>query len=91
LECAFRYFPVPDRGTSCGLVGALSVMTRSPVRNPTCVGLKVTFNTQLPPAATGLVVEQDFATVIREKSPLVVIPLMFSVALPELVSVTVFV
>jgi hypothetical protein len=36
-------------------------------------------------------VEQDFGTVFREKSPLVVMLLMFSVALPELVSVTVFV
>jgi hypothetical protein len=34
--------PVPDSGIVCGLLGALSVNVRAPVRDPTCVGVKVT-------------------------------------------------
>jgi CRISPR-associated Cas5-like protein len=46
--------PVPDRATVCGLVGALSVNVRLPVRVPRAVGVKVTFTMQFFPAASVL-------------------------------------
>jgi hypothetical protein len=80
--------PVPDSGTVCGLFGALSVIVRFPVRTPSWVGVKVTLITQLFPART--VLPQGFVLVVWAKSPLVAMLLMFSVAVPVLVSVTVF-
>jgi hypothetical protein len=80
--------PVPESGTVCGLFGALSVIVRFPVRTPSWVGVKVTLIMQLFPART--VLPQDFATIVWAKSPLVAMLLMFSVAVPVLVSVTVF-
>jgi len=53
--------PVPESTTVCGLSGALSVIVRVPLRNPTWVGVKVTSITQLFPTAT--VLPQDFATI----------------------------
>lgn len=68
----------------------MSVMVTDPVRNPTWVGLKVTLMKQLAPAAT--VAPQDFVTVLNVKSlGLTVRLLMFSVAVPVLVRVTVLV
>ena len=60
-----------------------------PVRVPFCVGLKLTLTTQLADGATGLLVEQDAATVLVPKSPLVTMPLMFSAAVPVFFRVTV--
>lgn len=77
--------PVPESDTVCGLLGALSVNVRVPVREPNTVGVKVTFTMHLAP--TGRVVPhvlEDMA-----KMPLVAMLLMFSVAAPLLVNVTV--
>jgi hypothetical protein len=79
---------MPDSGTVCGLPEALSVIVRFPVRAPTCVGVKVTLIVQFFPAAS--VLPQGFVLVVRAKSPLVAMLLMFRVAVPLLVSVTVF-
>jgi hypothetical protein len=43
--------PVPLRMTVCGLVNALSVNRRNPMRNPAAAGVKVTPILQLAPAA----------------------------------------
>jgi hypothetical protein len=75
--------PVPDRLIVCGLLLALSVMVIEPVRAPAAVGVKVTLIVQFPLAAT--LVPQ---VLVSAKSPLGVILLMLSDALPELVSVT---
>lgn len=53
--------PVPDRDTVCGLVGALSVKVRVPVRVPRAVGVKVTLTMQFFPAAS--VLPQGFVLV----------------------------
>lgn len=45
------YLPVPDRATLCGLPGALSVNCSEPVRVTVWVGVKVTFASQVDPAA----------------------------------------
>jgi hypothetical protein len=44
--------PVPDRGTICGLLMALSTMTSVAVLVPTTAGVNVTVIVQLPPPAT---------------------------------------
>ena len=80
--------PVPDSGTVCGLFEALSVIVRFPVRAPNCVGVKVTLIVQFFPAAS--VLPQGFVLVVCAKSPLVAMLLMFSVAVPVLLSVTLF-
>src|SRR5208337_622995 len=87
--------PVPVSDTCCGLFGALSVKVTSPVRTPVLVGVKVTLMMQLPPAATVLPLTQGVTVLVAlsvtsAKSPLIVMVLIFSVALPVLVSVTVF-
>jgi hypothetical protein len=79
---------VPDSGTVCGLFEALSVIVRFPVRNPSWVGVKVTLILQLAPTAS--VLPQGFELGVCAKSPLVVMLLMFTVAVPVLVTVTVF-
>lgn len=43
--------PVPDSATDWGLLDALSVMTRDPVRVPRAVGVKVIEKEQVPPLA----------------------------------------
>ena len=80
--------PVPESGTVCGLFGALSVIVMLPVRNPSCVGVNLTLIMQLAPAAS--VLPHGFELVTCAKSPLVAMLVMFSVAFPELVSVTFF-
>lgn len=82
---------MPDSGTVCGLPAALSLIVTLPVRAPSCVGTNVTLITQVFPGATLVPATQDFGVVVRLKSPLAVTLLMFSVAFPELVSVTVLV
>ena len=59
------------------------MMVTAPLRVPVAVGVKVTLMVQLAPAAT--VAPQVFVWV---KSPLAAMLLMLSVALPGLVSVT---
>ena len=41
--------PPPVKVITCGLLGALSVNTRDPVRVPTTTGLKVTLTVQTAP------------------------------------------
>jgi hypothetical protein len=87
----FGYFPVPDRGILCGVFGALSLIVTAPVSSPVCFGVKVTLMLQVFPAATvptGL--PHVFVPLTRAKSPLIVMLLKVSVAVPVLVSVTVF-
>ncbi len=75
--------PVPVR-LMVWVVGlALSVMVTAPVRVPTAVGLKVTLKVQLPPTTT-----LEPQVLVWEKSPLTVMLVMLSVALPVFLSVT---
>ncbi len=62
----------------------MSVIEMMPLRVPIAVGLKVTVIVQLPPAFN---LEPQLFTC--EKSPLAVMLLIFKVAVPGLVSVTV--
>ncbi len=80
--------PVPDSATVCGLFEALSLIVSVPVSTPTTVGVKVTLIWQVFPTAS--VLPQGFVAAASAKSPLVVMLLMFSVALPVLLTVTVF-
>src|SRR5208282_1164053 len=85
--------PVPVSDTCCGLSGALSVMVTSPVRTSVIVGVKVTENTQLAPAAMVLPLTQGVKvlvalSVLSAKSPLAVMVEMFNAAVPLLVRVT---
>jgi hypothetical protein len=75
--------PVPVRLTVWVAGLALSVMVRVPVLVPAVVGLKVTLMAQLAPAAT-----LEPQVLVSEKSPLVLMLLMLSVALPMFLSVT---
>lgn len=77
--------PVPLSDTLCGLPAALSVMLSEPVREPIWVGVKVTLILQFLPAARVLPQVEE----LTAKSPVVPIPLMSSVPLPVLASVTV--
>jgi len=88
LTCS--YLPVPDRGTCCGLLPALSVIVTSPVRVPTWVGVKLTLITQDLPTNTLVPAWHDFATVDRLKSPLTATLPITSVAVPVFFTVTVF-
>ncbi len=76
--------PVPVRLTVWGLSLALSMMVSVPVRVPVAVGVKVTLMVQFPLGATEL--PQLFAWA---KSPLAATELIFNVAVPVFVSVTV--
>ncbi len=76
--------PVPLRLTVCGLLLALSVMVRTPVRVPVAVGVKVTRIEQFAPGATELP-----QVLVWAKSPLVTMLAIVSGALPVLVSRTV--
>ncbi len=78
---------MPDRGTVCGLLAALSVKASAPVSGPNTVGLKVTFTVHL--ALTATVAPQVLEKMA--KLPLVEMLLMVSGAVPVLVNVTVFV
>lgn len=84
--------PVPDRGTCCGLLLAVSVKFKVAVRVPLAVGLKKTFTVQLAPAASeepqGVEVDD-----LRKSPALVpVMPMLLIVIalLPVLVRVTTF-
>jgi len=76
--------PVPVSATVCGEPLALSAIVSNPARVPTTVGANVTEIEQFAPPANELP-HVEFSA----KSPAAVMEVMESVALPELVSVTV--
>src|ERR1022692_2506620 len=80
--------PVPESATVCGLPGALSVRVTAPVRDPNWVGVKVTSILQVFPAAS--VLPQGLLLDARAKSPLAAMLVIFNVAVPLLVRVTLF-
>lgn len=75
--------PVPASVTVWGLPEALSAIARVPAPVPPDVGLKVTLIVQLTLAASELP-----QSLVWEKSPVSVIPLIESAALPESLRVT---
>src|SRR5579859_251761 len=75
--------PVPESATVVGLLLALLVMVRVPVRAPPAVGLKVTVIAQVPPAGTLAQLS------VWVKSPLTATPVTLAALVPELVTVTV--
>ena len=74
---------MPVKLTVWGLPAASSATLNVPLRVPVAVGVKVTLIAQLAPAATEL--PQVF---VCAKSPLAAMLVMFSVAVPVLLSVT---
>ena len=78
---------MPLKLTVCGLPLALSVSVRLPDRVPLVVGVKVTLITQLPPAATGVLVLQ-VVPLATAKSPVTAMPVRVKDAVPLLVTVT---
>jgi hypothetical protein len=79
--------PVPVRATVCGLPLALSVMLTAAVRLPVAEGVKVTLIVQLAPAATELPQVLVWAKSLA-LAPVTARLVMFSVALPVLLTVT---
>ncbi len=76
--------PSPDKVMACGLPGALSEMVIAPARAPVAVGVKVTDIVQEVLAGT------PFAQVsVSAKSPLALMLVNVSAALPGLVTVTI--
>jgi hypothetical protein len=85
--------PVPVSAIVCVLPATpllLSVIVTAPVRVPSAVGVKVTSIVQLAPGNNGAPVsrEQEVAVGTRAKSPLTVMLVMVSEAVPLLVKVT---
>lgn len=78
-----KSIPVPVRVSNCVLGEALSVTDSDPDRVPPAVGLKVTLMEQFAPAA-----KLAPQVLVWLKSPLTLIPEMFSAALPPLLSFT---
>jgi len=76
--------PSPDRVTACGLLGALSEIVMAPARAPVAVGVKVTEMVQDELAATPLA-----QVSVSAKSPLALMLVKVSVALPVLFTVTI--
>jgi hypothetical protein len=81
IESKPERVPVPDKLAVCGLVLALSVMVRVPVRVPRAVGVKVTEIAQVAPAPN--VLGDNGQVEVCAKSP--------EVKTPEIVSGTVWV
>jgi len=79
---------VPLKLTVCGLPLALSVSVRLPDRVPLAVGVKVSLITQLPPAATGVLVLQVEPLAAMAKSPVTAMPVKVKDAVPLSVTVT---
>ena len=75
--------PSPDRVMDCGLAGALSEMVMAPALGPAAVGVKVTEIVQV--AFLAKLVPQ---VSVSAKSPLALMLVNISVALPTLVTVT---
>ena len=76
--------PVPVRATVCGLPEALSVTVMEPGWLPVAVGVNVTLIEQLAPAATELP-----QVLVWAYGALAAMLVRLSVAVPELVKVTV--
>ena len=76
--------PLPLSVACCGLPLALSLTLRVPLRVPRAVGVKVRLMVQLALAA-----RLAGQLLVCAKSPLLVMPLMVSAALPVLVRVSV--
>lgn len=76
--------PTPARVTTCGLSGASSLIVSAPFRVPPALGVNVTLIMQLAPTAT-----ESPRVFVWAKSPLALMLLMVSGALPLLVRVTV--
>jgi len=76
--------PSPLKATVCGLPGASSATVRVPLRFSGTVGVNVTLTVQETPAAT-----ESPQVFVWAKSPLALMLLMVSGALPLLVRVTV--
>ena len=79
--------PVPESGTLCGLLAALSVTVTLADRAPVVVGLKTTLMVQFAPAST---CKPQLLVCLKSVASgrVIVIVLIFSVALPVLVKVT---
>src|SRR5258708_4352592 len=75
--------PEPARPTVCGLLPALSVRVKVPVRVPTAVGVKLILNVQVTPGGT--LVPQ---LLVCAKSPLTATALMLRAAVPLLIRLT---
>jgi len=75
--------PVPEKATICGLPVALSVTVIVPGWLPVAVGVNVTLMEQLAPAAT-----EAAQVLVWAYGALATMLVMFSVPVPELVSVT---
>ncbi len=80
--------PVPLKLTDCGLPLALSVSVRLPERLPVMVGVNVTLITQLPLAATEVLVLHVVPVAATAKSPVAARLVKVSDAVPLLVTVT---
>jgi hypothetical protein len=76
--------PAPPKETTCGLVGALSVMVKVPVHVPACVGANKTLIVQAAPAAR--LCGQVF---VWEKSPVITMLVMVKAAVPLFVRLSV--
>ncbi len=87
--------PVPDKGRLSGLVVALLVIVTLAALAPASLGVKVTSNVQLVPAARRLAPREHGAAPAADKAksapcgPVTAMFVMFSVALPLLVLVRV--
>jgi len=85
--------PVPVSGTVCGLLLALSVMVKVPVRGPVAVGVNITLIVQVfDPAVAGKVVGQAVAPVLVSAKSLgggIEMEMIVRGPVPVLVSVTV--
>jgi len=88
LRLTLGAVPVPLKLTVCGLPLALSVSVRLPERLPVAVGVNITLITQLPPAATIVLVLQLVPLADTAKSPIAAMPVKVRDAVPLLVTVT---
>ena len=79
--------PAPPKETTCGLVGALSVMVNVAVRVPACVGANETLIVQAAPA--GRLCGQVFSSEKSERSPVILMLLIFKAAVPLFVRLSV--
>ena len=84
---SFTAVLVPVTVTVCGVPGALSDSDKIAVREPRCVGVKVTPIMQLAPGASGLAQVLVWAK-SAGSAPLKPIPVILSGAVPSFVSVT---
>jgi hypothetical protein len=88
LRLTLGAVPVPLKPTTWGLPLALSLSVRLPERLPVAVGVKVTFITQLLPAATGALALQVVPLAAIAKSPVTGMLVKVKDAVPVLFTVT---